>query len=83
MKYVLGTIIVAIGFLITWKADWLMNNFGRISWAEEHLGMEGGTRLFYKLIGITIIILSFMYMSGIIQSLLNLIFKPTIRSMGA
>jgi len=78
MKYVLGTIIIAIGFVIVWKADWMMNNFGRISWAEEHLGTEGGTRMLYKIIGILAMIFSFLYMSGAIQAMLRVIFKPTI-----
>jgi len=58
-----------------------MNNFGRIAWAEEKLGMEGGTRLFYKLIGLAIIILSFLIMMGIVQSILGAIFKPTASTL--
>ena len=64
-----------------WKSDWIMNNFGRIAWAEEKLGMEGGTRLFYKLIGLAIIILSFLIMMGIVQSVLGAIFKPTVDTL--
>ncbi len=81
MKYFLGIIIIGIGFLITWKADWMMNNFGRIAWAEEHLGTEGGTRLLYKLIGITAIILSFLYMSGALQAILRGIFSNSINTV--
>lgn len=81
MRYILGTIIIALGFLITWKSDWIMENFGRIAWAEEHLGTEGGTRLFYKLIGITAIILSFLYMGGVIQSILRAIFKSSVETL--
>ena len=77
MKYFIGIICIGIGFLIMWKSDWIMNNFGRIAWAEEKLGMEGGTRLFYKLIGLAIIILSFLIMTGVVQSILGAIFKPT------
>ncbi len=78
MKYLVGTIVIIIGFLLVWKADWLMNNFGRIDWAERHLGTEGGTRIFYKLLGVLIIILSFLYMSGALGSILGAIFSPTI-----
>ena len=81
MKYVLGIIFIAVGFVIVWKSDWLMNNFGRIAWAEDKLGMEGGTRLFYKLIGIAIIVFSFLYMTGAIAGMLSWIFKPTIQTM--
>jgi len=81
MKYVIGVIAIGIGFLVVWKADWLMNNFGRIAWAEEKLGMEGGTRLFYKLIGIVIVIFAFLYMSGAIESILNAIFGASVDSL--
>jgi hypothetical protein len=81
MKYVLGIILIGVGFVIVWKADWLMNNFGRIAWAEEKLGVEGGTRTLYKLIGVAIIFFSFMYMTGMLQGILGAIFKPTTRVM--
>lgn len=81
MKYFIGIICIGIGFVIMWKSDWLMNNFGRIAWAEEKLGMEGGTRLFYKLIGLAIIILSFLIMMGIVQSILGAIFEPTTKTL--
>lgn len=81
MKYVIGTICICIGFVIIWKSDWLMNNFGRIAWAEEHLGMDGGTRLFYKLLGIIIIVFAFMFMSGAMQSILGAIFGNTTKTL--
>lgn len=74
MKYVLGIILIGLGFLIVWKSDWIMNNFGRIPWAEKHLGMDGGTRLLWKLIGLLVIIGSFLYMTGALGSLVRLIF---------
>ena len=82
MKYFLGIIIVGVGFLIAWKADWMMENFGRISWAEAKLGTEGGTRLLYKLIGIALIIGSFLYMSGTLGAIMRAIFGTTIESVG-
>ncbi len=77
MKYVVGIIAVGIGFLVVWKADWFVNNLGHIAWAEEHLGSEGGTRLFYKLIGIGIIILAFLLMTGGLFGILSSILKPS------
>lgn len=77
MRYVLGFIAIGIGFLLVWKSDWMMENFGRIPWADEHLGADGGTRLFYKLIGLAIIVLAFFFMFGIGQAILRAIFAPT------
>jgi len=76
MKYFIGIILIGVGFVIIWKADWLMNNMGRIEWAEQHLGSDGGTRAFYKLIGVGIILLSFLLMSGGLGSGLKKVFNP-------
>ena len=78
MRYFLGIIIISAGFLMVWKSDWLVNNLGTIEFAEKYLGSGfGGTRLFYKLLGIAIIVLAFMYMSGGLESILGNIFSPT------
>ncbi len=58
--------MVLVGFLMTWKTEWIIENFGKLPWPEEHLGSSGGTRLFYKLIGILLIILGFMAMTGLL-----------------
>jgi len=81
MKYFIGVIAVGIGFLLVWKADWLMNNFGRIAWAEEHLGTEGGTRMLFKIIGILVIIGAFMVMTGAMGAILGAIFKPSTQAL--
>ena len=82
MKYVLGLILIGLGFVIMWKSDWIMNNFGRIAWAEAKLGMDGGTRLFWKLIGLIVILGSFLYMSGGLGAIMRMIFGNTIESVG-
>lgn len=60
MNIFIGIIGLGLGFLMAWKSDWIMNNFGRIPWAEEKLGLEGGTRIFWKILGVLVIIGSFM-----------------------
>lgn len=55
---------VAFGSLMVIKAEWFLRTFGRIAWAEKNLGTEGGSRLFYKLLGIVAIIISFMGFTG-------------------
>lgn len=74
MRYVWGLIGVAIGGLIVAKSEWFFQNFGAVPWAEQHLGSEGGTRFFYKLIGLAIILISFLLVSGILEGLLLSIF---------
>lgn len=74
MRYLFGIIAIFIGFVIIWKSEWLFQQFGRIDWAEIHLGADGGTRLFYKLLGLAVIIIAFLYMGGFIEGLLISIF---------
>lgn len=71
-----GLILVGIGYLLTWKANSFLANFGRIAWFEQHLGTEGGSRLFYKLLGIVTIFLGFMYATGMLQVALSKFFGP-------
>lgn len=71
LKIFLGILIVFGGYLIVWKSEWFLRNFGPIPWAEEHFGPEGGSRLFYKLLGIAVIFLGIFVMTGIWNDLLN------------
>ncbi|PIT90732.1 MAG: hypothetical protein COU22_00575 [Candidatus Komeilibacteria bacterium CG10_big_fil_rev_8_21_14_0_10_41_13] len=68
MRFFIGLIGIGLGFLLVWKADWIVNNFGRNNWAERHLGTEGGSRLLYKLIGILVIFLAMLHMFGFFET---------------
>lgn len=81
MRFVFGLIGVVFGALIVMKSEWIYRNFGPVAWAEMHLGAEGGSRLFYKLIGIAIIFLSFLYISGLLESIVLSIFGPLFRGL--
>lgn len=74
MKYIIGFIVIAVGFLLVWKSYWLVNNIGTIEWAETHLGSEGGTNLLYKIIGVLLILGTFMTLTGAIPALLTSVF---------
>jgi hypothetical protein len=55
----LGLTLIAAGFLVIWKTNWFVENFGSIGWAEEHLG-SGGTWSFYKILGVILILAAFI-----------------------
>lgn len=76
MYILFGLLGLAVGALIVIKAGWFYQNFGAVPWAEAHLGSEGGSRLFYKLIGLAVILLSFLYISGLLENILLSIFGP-------
>ena len=66
MHFVWGLIGIAIGTMLIWKTYPLVNTFGRIDWAERHLGSGmGGTYLLYKIAGMVIVLFSAMYMFGL------------------
>ena len=65
VNFFVGILIALVGYLLIWKSNWLLNNFGRIGWAEKHLGSEGGSRLMYKLIGTIIIIAGFLHATNL------------------
>lgn len=70
-KFFGGIIAAGIGFLMIWKADWLYRNFGSIPFAEKYIHSEGGTRTFYKLLGLLIMILALMEAAGLLEPLMQ------------
>lgn len=74
MKYVFALIAVIVGAFIVIKTEWIISSFGTSSWAEEHMGTSGGTRMLYKLIGVCVIILAFMGVTGMLGDVLLSVF---------
>ncbi len=68
MKYLLGIIAIAVGLLSVIYTEWIVANFGKNDWAETHLG--GGSRLMYKLVGIAIVFVSLIVMTGAAEQIL-------------
>ncbi|HNZ86560.1 MAG TPA: hypothetical protein PLD95_03085 [bacterium] len=66
MKNILyGILVLACGFLVVWKAKWIVDNFGRNAWAEEKLGTSGGTVFLYKVIGILVVFFGMLMITGL------------------
>ncbi|MEY4744197.1 MAG: hypothetical protein RL272_142 [Candidatus Parcubacteria bacterium] len=66
LRIIGGLALVFIGCLFVIKTEWFLQNFGQIAWAEEHLGLDGGSRLFYKLLGIIIVLVGIMMATGML-----------------
>lgn len=67
MHIVIGFILVVIGIGIALKPDAMLKAFGRVPWFEKHFGSEGGSRLFFQLLGVALIIAGFLIVTGILQ----------------
>jgi hypothetical protein len=70
MRFVVSIFIFAVGFLLLKYAYQIMNFFGRIDWAEQFFG-GSGTYTFYKIAGISFIVISILYLFGAIQFILS------------
>ena len=79
MRILAGIAIAAAGALVSIYNIKLVRTFGRINWAEKYLGMEGGTELFYVLLGILISFIGFANMFGLWEGILYAILKPIFR----
>jgi len=64
LEIVGGIIAIVIGFFLAWKAYAVFKMIGRIDWAERHLESMGRTPGLIRIIGIALIIIGFLYMSG-------------------
>ena len=74
-----GLVLAGAGFIFVWKTEWFLRNFGRVGFAEKHLGTEGGSRLLYKLIGTLVIIIGILYAVNLMDSLLEWLIRSIFR----
>lgn len=82
MKWLLGLLIIGFGSLLVIKTQWIYDFTGPIDWAEQHLGSEGGTRLFIKLLGVLIILGTFLGITGILGGWLTGFFSGMGQATG-
>ncbi|MFA6522402.1 MAG: hypothetical protein WCT24_02310 [Patescibacteria group bacterium] len=75
-QILLGIFISAIGILMVWKTSWAIEMIGMNAWAERTFG-GGGTRTFYKLMGVLVIIVGFI----ITTDLFDVVFGGMIMSL--
>jgi hypothetical protein len=67
MHILFGLLGTTLGALIVWKSEWIYRTFGPVAAADKYLGFEGGTRLMWKLVGLVVIFMSWLYMTGDIK----------------
>ncbi|MEK7614890.1 MAG: hypothetical protein AAB431_00725 [Patescibacteria group bacterium] len=68
-RVILGIIVMAIGFWMVWKTETVFSWFGAVPFAEEKFG-EGGTRFFYKLLGVLIVFIGIFTATNIMSDIL-------------
>jgi hypothetical protein len=79
LKFFIGLAFVAVGVFFNLKTEAMLSSFGRIQFFEEHLGVEGGSRLGYKLIGLLVIFIGILLVTGLFDSFMRWIVSPLTR----
>lgn len=75
MTIFLGFIVIVLSTVLIWKSAFVGQTFP-VEWAEQHFSGAGqaGSVTFYRLVGVVLIIASFLAMTGILQKLILAIF---------
>ena len=79
MQIVAGIAIILIGLSLVIKTEWFMQNFGRVAWFENNLGTDGGSRLGYKLLGVILLFIGIIMMTGSGGSFFGWVFSPLMK----
>lgn len=69
LRIFIGFLIVGVGFIFVWKSEWFLINIGRVDWAEQKL--SGGSRIFYKLLGLGLCLLGFSVITNLYSDILT------------
>ncbi|MDD5032350.1 MAG: hypothetical protein PHR36_04935 [Patescibacteria group bacterium] len=80
--FILGAVIIVVGALIVIKSEGMLSAFGRIGFFEKYLGVEGGSRLGYKLVGILTIFLGMLIMTNMIGGFMAWVLSPLFKYSG-
>lgn len=70
LRIPLGIIVMVIGFWMVLKTETVLSWFGSVPFAEDKFG-PGGSRFFYKLLGILIVFIGIFIATNIISDMLE------------
>lgn len=79
MHFIVGIIITLVGYSLVAKTEAYLSNFGRIEFFERKLGVEGGSRLGYKLIGLLGIFIGVMVFFNMWGGIMSWLLGPILR----
>jgi len=76
--FIPSLLLIAAGAFLVIKTEWFLQNFGRIAWFEDKLGSDGGSRLGYKLVGVVLLFVGIVLISGNGDTFFNWLLSPLI-----
>ena len=65
--FLIGVIMVGVGFTMLKFTLWYLKSFGRVPFFEKHFHSWGGTFLFYKSLGVLLVFFGILQMTGLLQ----------------
>jgi hypothetical protein len=69
-RILIGFAITFLGILFVWKTEVFYNMLGSVEWADRTFG-GGGSRTFYKLLGVGIILIGVMVMTNLFEMIIG------------
>ena len=80
MQYFIAIVVIGLSTVMIWKSA-VLGRVIPIRWAEEHLsgGGQAGSTTMYRLVGLLLIIASFLWITGILPLLIRWLFAPAAR----
>lgn len=70
LRVLLGLFVMIVGYFMVAKSEKVFEWFGQNEFAEKYLGY-GGSRFFYKLIGILVVFIGIFIATNIISDILG------------
>ena len=64
LKILVFILVFIVGLCFLVYAEPLVRTFGKSSWAEAHFQTSGGSYLLWKIVGIILMILGFLFLVG-------------------
>lgn len=75
---IFGFFLFAIGPFLILKTEWFLTSFGRNEWAEQKFSSYGGTRFFYKVLGLIMIFFGMTMMLDLFGGMVMWVFGPLL-----
>ncbi|MBU1126412.1 hypothetical protein KJ758_02255 [Patescibacteria group bacterium] len=70
LRVIIGIVVLLVGASMVYKTPWYLGILGRVYWAERNFG-SGGTRTFYKLMGVGVSIIGMIVIADLWEQIIG------------
>lgn len=79
LRILLGIVVSGVGMSMVYYTNTYLSMIGRIEWAEQNLG-SGGSRFFYKILGIIVAFLGIILITNLWDELVGDLLRGIFRA---